>query len=168
MIDREIYARGVFERFTEQARHVVVYAQEESRLLNHDYIGSEHLLLGLLHQEESTAGTTLGRFGVTLQVARTQVERLVGRGGLVPSGHIPFTPQAKKVLERSLRESLQLGDNQIGPEHLLLGLIREGDDVVVQVFERFGVDVIELRQAVIHAMRDLRDTDEADGDPDER
>ncbi|XVV15336.1 ATP-dependent Clp protease ATP-binding subunit [Actinoplanes sp. CA-131856] len=128
----------MFERFTDRARRVVVLAQEEARALDHDYIGTEHLLLGIVH-EDSTA------LGFSVESARRQVEEIIGRGGAAPGGHIPFTPGAKKVLELSLREALQLGHDHIGPEHLLLGLLREGEGVAMQVLVRLGADVQQVR-----------------------
>jgi ATP-dependent Clp protease ATP-binding subunit ClpC len=123
----------VFERFTDRARRVVVLAQEEARLLNHNYIGTEHILLGLIHEGEGVAAKALESLGISLEAVRQQVEEIIGQGGASPSGHIPFTPRAKKVLELSLREALQLGHNYIGTEHILLGLIREGEGVAAQV-----------------------------------
>ena len=119
----------MFERFTDRARRVVVLAQEEARLLNHNYIGTEHILLGLIHEGEGVAAKALESLGISLEAVRNQVEEIIGQGGSSPSGHIPFTPRAKKVLELSLREALQLGHNYIGTEHILLGLIREGEGV---------------------------------------
>src|SRR5690606_23086445 len=119
----------LFERFTDRARRVVVLAQEEARLLNHSYIGTEHILLGLIHEGEGVAAKALESLGISLEAVRSQVEEIIGQGGTAPSGHIPFTPRAKKVLELSLREALQLGHNYIGTEHILLGLIREGEGV---------------------------------------
>ena len=123
----------MFERFTDRARRVVVLAQEEARLLNHNYIGTEHILLGLIHEGEGVAAKALESLGISLEAVRSQVEEIIGQGGSSPSGHIPFTPRAKKVLELSLREALQLGHNYIGTEHILLGLIREGEGVAAQV-----------------------------------
>ena len=111
----------LFERFTDRARRVVVLAQEEARLLNHNYIGTEHILLGLIHEGEGVAAKALESLGISLEAVRSQVEEIIGQGGSSPSGHIPFTPRAKKVLELSLREALQLGHNYIGTEHILLG-----------------------------------------------
>jgi ATP-dependent Clp protease ATP-binding subunit ClpA len=139
----------MFERFTDQARRVVVLAQEEARMIDHNYIGTEHILLGLIHEGESVANRALASQGVTLLSARDQVEKIVGRGKKAPSGHIPFTPQAKKVMELSLREALHLGDNHIGPEHILLGLLREGEGVAVQMLPPLCVDLNRLRQQVI-------------------
>jgi ATP-dependent Clp protease ATP-binding subunit ClpC len=144
-------AEGMFERFTNRARHVVVLAQEEARLLNHNYIGTEHILLGLLGEPESIAGTVLESFGITLDIGRREVEERIHLGKKQPSGHIPFTPRAKKVLELSLREALQLGHNYIGTEHILLGLIRENEGVGVQIL-RARADLAQLRAAVIEAV----------------
>jgi ATP-dependent Clp protease ATP-binding subunit ClpA len=140
----------MFERFTQRARHTVVLAQEEARLLNHNYIGTEHLLLGLLGEPESVAGTVLAGFDLTREGIREEVEAAVGRGKKAPSGHIPFTPRAKKTLELSLREALALGHNYIGTEHILLGLIREGDGVAAQVLTEHG-GLKAIRAAVIDA-----------------
>jgi ATP-dependent Clp protease ATP-binding subunit ClpC len=141
----------MFERFTNTARHVVVLSQEEARQLSHNYIGTEHILLGLLGEPDSVAGKVLAGFGFTLDRGRTEVEAKVGRGKKAPGGHIPFTPRAKKVLELSLREALSLGHNYIGTEHILLGLIREGDGVAAQVLGGHA-DVVALRAAVIDAV----------------
>ena len=138
----------MFERFTDRARRVVVLAQEEARLLNHNYIGTEHLLLGMLSESEGVAAEVLQRLGVSLEVARSEVEQIVGQGQRAPTGHIPFTPRAKKVLELSLREALQLGHNYIGTEHILLGLIREGEGVAAQVLVKLGADLARARQQV--------------------
>src|SRR5262249_23776484 len=137
---------GMFERFTDRARRVVVLAQEEARMLNHNYIGTEHILLGLVHEG---AAESLESLGISLEAVRQQVEEIIGRGQQAPSGHIPFTPRAKKVLELSLREALQLGHNYIGTEHILLGLIREGDGVAAQVLVKLGADLNRVRQQVI-------------------
>ena len=131
----------MFERFTDQARRVVVVAQEESALLGHDYIGTEHILLGLLGAGDGVAAGALEARGVSRTAAREQVEEIVGRGSHQVSGHIPFTPRAKKVLELSFREAMQLGHSYIGSEHILLGLIREGEGVGAQVLTRLGVDL---------------------------
>src|SRR3989337_1632862 len=139
----------VFERFTDRARRVVVLAQEEARLLNHNYIGTEHILLGLIHEGEGVAAKALESLGISLEAVRSQVEEIIGQGGSSPSGHIPFTPRAKKVLELSLREALQLGHNYIGTEHILLGLIREGEGVAAQVLVKLGADLGRVRQQVI-------------------
>jgi ATP-dependent Clp protease ATP-binding subunit ClpC len=142
----------VFERFTDRARRVVVLAQEEARLLNHNYIGTEHILLGLIHEGEGVAAKALESLGISLEAVRQQVEEIIGQGGASPSGHIPFTPRAKKVLELSLREALQLGHNYIGTEHILLGLIREGEGVAAQVLVKLGADLSRVRQQVIQLL----------------
>src|SRR5579884_2732311 len=144
--------RHVFERFTDRARRVVVLAQEEARLLNHNYIGTEHILLGLIHEGEGVAAKALESLGISLEAVRAQVEEIIGQGGSSPSGHIPFTPRAKKVLELSLREALQLGHNYIGTEHILLGLIREGEGVAAQVLVKLGADLSRVRQQVIQLL----------------
>ncbi len=138
----------MFERFTDRARRVVVLAQEEARMLNHNYIGTEHILLGLIHEGEGVAAKALESLGVSLEAVRSQVEEIIGQGQQAPSGHIPFTPRAKKVLELSLREALQLGHNYIGTEHILLGLIREGEGVAAQVLVKLGADLGRVRQQV--------------------
>jgi ATP-dependent Clp protease ATP-binding subunit ClpA len=140
----------MFERFTDRARRVVVLAQEEARILNHNYIGTEHILLGLIHEGEGIAAKALTSLGISLQAVRQQVEEIIGQGQQAPSGHIPFTPRAKKVLELSLREALQLGHNYIGTEHILLGLIREGEGVAAQVLVRLGADLNRVRLQVVH------------------
>jgi Clp amino terminal domain, pathogenicity island component len=153
----------MFERFTDRARRVVVLAQEESRMLNHNYIGTEHLLLGLIHEGEGVAAQALESLGISLEAVRRKVVERVGEGQAAPTGHIPFTPRAKKVLELSLREALQLGHNYIGTEHLLLGLIREGDGVALgltreregvaaQVLQQLGADLNRVRQEVIQLL----------------
>jgi ATP-dependent Clp protease ATP-binding subunit ClpC len=142
----------VFERFTDRARRSVVFAQEEARLLDHNYIGTEHILLGLLRQEDGVAARALSSLGVSVEAARGQVRMIIGEGTTAPGHHIPFTPRAKKVLELSLREALQLGHNYIGTEHVLLGLIREGEGVAVQVLEALGADRIHVRQSVLELM----------------
>ena len=142
----------MFERFTDRARRVVVLAQEEARLLNHSYIGTEHILLGLIHEGEGVAAKALESLGISLEAVRSQVEEMIGQGGTSPSGHIPFTPRAKKVLELSLREALQLGHNYIGTEHILLGLIREGEGVAAQVLIKLGADLSRVRQQVIQLL----------------
>jgi len=142
----------MFERFTDRARLVVVLAQEEARMLNHNYIGTEHILLGLIHEGEGVAAKALESLGISLDAVRQQVEEIVGQGQQAPSGHIPFTPRAKKALELSLREALQLGHNYIGTEHILLGLIREGDVVAAQVLVKLGADLNRVRQQVIQLL----------------
>src|SRR5687767_7956601 len=128
----------MFERFTDRARRVVVLAQEEARMLDHNYIGTEHILLGLIHEGEGVAATALEALGISLAEVRSDVESTIGRGDQAPRVHIPFTPRAKKVLELSLREALQLGHNYIGTEHILLGLVREGEGVGAQVLIKRG------------------------------
>jgi len=142
----------MFERFTDRARRVVVLAQEEARMLNHNYIGTEHILLGLIHEGEGVAAKGLESLGISLEAVRAQVEEIIGQGQQAPSGHIPFTPRAKKVLELSLREALQLGHNYIGTEHILLGLIREGEGVAAQVLVKLGADLNRVRQQVIQLL----------------
>jgi ATP-dependent Clp protease ATP-binding subunit ClpA len=142
----------VFERFTEQARQVVVLAQQEARMLNHNYIGTEHLLLGLLREGGGPAAPVLESLGITLDRIREQVERLIGSSEEVTSGQIPFTPRAKKVLELALREAQRLGDNHIDTEHILLGLARENDGVAARVLLENGVDAETLRNAVIRVL----------------
>ncbi|TWH65106.1 ATP-dependent Clp protease ATP-binding subunit [Micromonospora olivasterospora] len=142
----------MFERFTDRARRVVVLAQEEARMLNHNYIGTEHILLGLIHEGEGLAAKALESLGISLEGVRQQVEEIIGQGQQAPSGHIPFTPRAKKVLELSLREALQLGHNYIGTEHILLGLIREGEGVAAQVLVKLGADLNRVRQQVIQLL----------------
>ena len=142
----------MFERFTDRARRVVVLAQEEARLLDHGYIGTEHLLLGLIHEGEGVAAKALESVGISLVAVRQQVEAIIGRGQQAPSGHIPFTSRAKKVLELSLREAGQLGCDYIGTEHILLGLVREGDGVAAQVLVRLGADLNRVRQQVIQLL----------------
>jgi ATP-dependent Clp protease ATP-binding subunit ClpC len=139
----------MFERFTDRARRVVVLAQEEARMLNHDYIGTEHLLLGLIREGDGYAARTLELLGISLDAVRQQVQEIVGRGQQAPSGHIQFTKRAKKALELSLRESLQFGHNYIGTEHMLLGLLSEGDGVAAQVLVKLGADLNRVRQQVI-------------------
>jgi ATP-dependent Clp protease ATP-binding subunit ClpA len=141
----------MFERFTNRARHVVVLSQEEARLLNHNYIGTEHILLGLLGETESIGGQVLAGFGFTLDGVREEVAAKIGRGKKAQSGHIPFTPRAKKTLELSLREALAIKHNYIGTEHILLGLIREGEGVAVQIL-REHADPAEIRAAVLEAV----------------
>jgi Clp amino terminal domain, pathogenicity island component len=142
----------MFERFTDRARRVVVLAQEEDRFLNHNYIGTEHILLGLIHEGEGVAAQALEQLGVSLEAVRAQVEEVIGRGTDAPTGHIPFTPRAKKVLELSLREALELGHNYIGTEHILLGLLREGQGVGAQVLGELGADLTRVRQVVVQLL----------------
>jgi ATP-dependent Clp protease ATP-binding subunit ClpA len=145
---RSARRQAMFQRFTDRARRVVVLAQEEARRLDHNYIGTEHLLLGLIHEGEGVAANALKSLGISLAPVRQQVEEIIGRGQEAPQGHIPFTPPAKKVLELSLRESKQLGHNYIGTEHILLGLIREGNGVAAQVLVKLGADQNRVRQQV--------------------
>src|SRR5271170_6662875 len=144
----------MFERFTNQSRRVVVLAQEEARMLDHNYIGTEHILLGLLHEGRGSGARALEAMDVTLDAARDQVIAIIGRGHAQPSGHIPFTPRAKKSLELSLREALQLGDGYIGTGHLLLGLIHQGDNVAVKILGTLGADLKDLRTRVTEELRD--------------
>jgi hypothetical protein len=142
----------VFERFTERARQVVVLAQEEARGLKHDYIGTEHLLLGLLREEEGVAARVLESLRISVEEIRARIAELVGVGDQVTSGQIPFTPRAKKVLELALREALSVGDNFIGTEHVLLGLVRENDGVAARVLLEFDADAEKVRNAVIRML----------------
>jgi len=155
----------LFERFTDRARRVVVLAQEEARLLNHNYIGTEHILLGLIHEGEGVAAKALESLGISLDAVRQQVEEIIGQGGSSPSGHIPFTPRAKKVLELSLREALQLGHSYIGTEHILLGLIREGEGVAAQVLVKLGADLSRVRQQVIQLLSGYSSRESQAGQP---
>jgi len=149
----------MFERFTGRARQVVALAGEEARILNHGWIGTEHILLGLIHEGDGLAARSLVSLGISLDAVRQQVEEIIGRGQQAPSGHIPFTPRAKKVLELSLRESLQLGHNYIGTEHILLGLLREGDGVAAQVLVRLGADLKRVREQVIQMLHGYQGQD---------
>ena len=142
----------MFERFTDRARRAVELAQEEARRLNHNYIGTEHILLGLIREGEGVAARALESLGISLEAVRQQVEKIIGRGQQAPSGHIPFTPRAKKVLELSLREAKALGHNYIGTEHILLGLIREGSGVAAQVLVKLGADLNRARQQVVELL----------------
>src|SRR5690606_8358600 len=142
----------MFERFTDRARRVIVLAQEEARMLNHNYIGTEHILLGLIHEGEGVAAKALESLDISLEGVRQQVTEIIGEGQQAPGGHIPFTPRAKKVLELSLREALQLGHNYIGTEHILLGLIREGECVAAQVLNKLGADLNRVRQQVFRRL----------------
>jgi hypothetical protein len=158
----------MFERFTDRARRVVVLAQEEARMLNHNFIGTEHILLGLIREGQGLAASALQSLDISLEAVRQQVEQIIGRGEQAPSGHIPFTPRAKKVLELSLRESHMLGHDYIGTEHILLGLIREGEGVAAQVLVRLGADLNRVRQQVIqlvHAHQAAVTTEVAARDP---
>jgi ATP-dependent Clp protease ATP-binding subunit ClpA len=142
----------VFERFTDRARRVVVLAQEEARMLDHNHIGTEHLLLGLVHEGEGVAARALESLGVSLEAVRLRVEEIIGRGQQPLSGHIPFTPRAKKVIELAGREANDLGHNYVGTEHLLLGLIREGDGVAAQTLAKLGVDLAGVRLQVVELL----------------
>ncbi|HSM01560.1 MAG TPA: ATP-dependent Clp protease ATP-binding subunit [Acidimicrobiia bacterium] len=155
----------MFERFTDRARRVVVLAQEEARLLNHNYIGTEHILLGLIHEGEGVAARALESMGISLESVRSQVVEIIGQGAQAPSGHIPFTPRAKKVLELSLREALQLGHNYIGTEHILLGLIREGEGVAAQVLQKLGAELHKVRQTVIQLLSGAQGDEPSSGEP---
>jgi ATP-dependent Clp protease ATP-binding subunit ClpA len=138
----------MFERFTERARRVVVLAQDEARTLNHDWIGTEHLLLGLIGEGGGVAARALESLGISLDTVRQQVEEIIGRGEQAPPGHVPLTPRAKKVLELAFREARALGHGYTGTEHILLGLIREGDGVAAQVLVRLGADLTRAREQV--------------------
>ena len=151
----------MFERFTDRARRVVVLAQEEARMLNHNYIGTEHILLGLLREGEGVAAKALESLGISLDAVRQQVEEIIGQGQQAPSGHIPFTPRAKKVLELADRETRALGHAYVGTEHILLGLIREGDGVAAQVLVKLGADLNRVRQQVIQLLHGDQGTDVA-------
>src|SRR3984893_14191979 len=142
----------LFERFTERARRVMVLAQEEARLLNHNFIGTEHLLLGLIHEGEGVAAKALEQLGISLEAVREKVEETMGAPSTAAGGSPPFTPRAKKVLELSLREALQLGHNYIGTEHILLGLVREGEGVAARVLVDLGADLSRVRQQVIQLL----------------
>src|SRR6476646_821307 len=142
----------MFERFTDRARRVLVLAQEEARLLNHNFIGTEHILLGLIHEGEGVAAKALESLGISLEAVREKVEETIGPAGSSSTGSPPFTPRAKKVLELSLREALQLGHNYIGTEHMLLGLVREGEGVAAQVLISLGADLSRVRQQVMQLL----------------
>ncbi len=144
----------MFERFTDQTRRAVVLAQEEARFFNHNYIGTEHLLAGLRRENRGVAARVLESAGITMDAVRAEIEKLVGRGESAPSGHIPFTPGAKKCLELSLREALNFGHNHIGTGHLLLGVISKDDGVAVQVLRGLGADLVQLRAQVIGEIED--------------
>jgi ATP-dependent Clp protease ATP-binding subunit ClpC len=150
----------LFERFTDRARRVLVLAQEEARQLNHSFIGTEHILLGLIHEGEGVAAKALDTLGITLEAVREKVEEAIGMTGATPSGSPPFTPRAKKVLELSLREALQLGHSYIGTEHMLLGLVREGDGVAAQVLVSLGADLGRVRQQVTQTMSGYQGNDD--------
>jgi ATP-dependent Clp protease ATP-binding subunit ClpA len=160
----------MFERFTDRTRRVVVLAQEEARMLDHNYIGTEHILLGLLREGDGYAARTLESLGISLDAVRQHVQEIIGRGQQAPSGHIPFTPRAKKVLELSLRESLKLGHGYIGTEHILLGLLREGDGVAAQVLVTLGADLNRVRLQVLQLLHGYQgqDVESAGSRPGER
>lgn len=144
----------MFERFTDRARRVVVLSQKEARLFDHDYIGTEHFLLGLINEGEGVATKALESLGIGLEAVRKQVEEIIGQGESPPSGHIPFTPGAKKVLELSIVEAVRLGHDYIGPEHILLALIEESEGVAAQVLEEFGAELSLARQQIIRLLSD--------------
>ncbi len=149
---RPVQPKDRFGRFTDQARHVMVLTQDEARLLNHNYIGTEHLLLGLIREGDGIAANALTGLGISLQAVRAHIEEIIGRGMSAPTGHIPFTPRTKKVMDLSLREALRLGHNYIGTEHLLLGLVREGEGVAAQVLVKLGADHARLREEVLRLL----------------
>jgi ATP-dependent Clp protease ATP-binding subunit ClpC len=142
----------MFESFTDRARRVVVLAQEEARMLNHNYIGTEHILLALIREGQGVAARALESLGISLEAVRQQIEEIIGQGQQAPAGHIPYTPRAKKVLELSLLEAKQIGHNYVGTEHILLGLIREGEGLAAQVLVRLGADLNRARQQVIQLL----------------
>jgi ATP-dependent Clp protease ATP-binding subunit ClpC len=150
----------MFERFTDRARQAVALSQEEAKMFGHDYVGTEHLLLGLIHEGEGVAAKALESLGISLQAVREQVEEIIGRGQHAPSADIPFTPRAKKVLELSLREATHLGHNYIGTEHILLGLMREGEGVAAQVLVKLGANLNLVRQQVIELLQGYQGQDE--------
>jgi Clp amino terminal domain, pathogenicity island component len=145
-------ARSMFERFTDRARRVVVLAQEEARMLNHNYIGTEHILLGLIREGEDVAARALESLGISLEAVRQQVMEVIGQGQQPPSGHIPFTPRTKRVLELSRREATEFGHGYIGTEHILLGLIREGEGVAARVLVKLGANLDRVRQQVVQVL----------------
>jgi len=153
----------VFERFTDRARRVLVLAQEESRLLNHSFIGTEHILLGLIHEGDGVAARALAQLDISLEAVREKVEDTIGLSGSAQVGSPPFTPRAKKVLELSLREALQLGHNYIGTEHMLLGIVREGEGVAAQVLVSLGADLVSVRQQVIKLLSGVGDSESLGG-----
>ena len=150
----------MFERFTDRARRVVVLAQDEAKMLNHNYIGTEHILLGLIHEGEGVAAKALAQMGISLEAVRAQVEEVIGHGQTQPTGHIPFTPRAKKVLELSLREALQMNHSYIGTEHILLGLIREGEGVAADTLIKLGADLNRVRNTVLQLLSGYQGTTE--------
>ncbi|MBW3538303.1 hypothetical protein KY386_02305 [Candidatus Parcubacteria bacterium] len=152
----------MFDRFTSQARRVVILAQEEGWLLNHSYVGTEHLLLGLIHEGDSAAAKALEELGVSLESVRDQVEQITGRGESVPSGHIPFTAQAKNVLELALREALEFDHQFIGPAHILFGIVRRGDGTAINILSNLGVDLDRVRNGVLNRLAMERITQAVD------
>jgi ATP-dependent Clp protease ATP-binding subunit ClpC len=142
----------MFERFTDRSRRVVILAQEEARMLNHGSTGTEHLLLGIIHEGENVGARALSALGLSLVSVRQRIEEVVGAGSQSAGGHIPFTPRARRVLELALREALQLGHGHIGPEHILLGLVHDGGGVGAQVLARLGADAAVVRQRVIEPL----------------
>jgi hypothetical protein len=156
---------GMFERFTDRARRVLVLAQEEARLLDHNFIGTEHILLGLIHEGDGVAAKALEAVGISLEAVREKVEETIGPAGISTTGSPPFTPRAKKVLELSLREALQLGHNYIGTEHILLGLVREGEGVAAQVLISLGADMARVRQQVARLLAGYQSPDDTGSDP---
>jgi ATP-dependent Clp protease ATP-binding subunit ClpC len=161
------YPELVWERFTDRARRVVVYAQEEARMLNHNHIGTEHVLLGLILEGEGVAARALAAMSISLDSARYRVDEIIGEGQAAPTGHIPFTPRAKKVLELSLREALQLGHDYVGTEHILLGLVREGEGVGAKVLQELGVSLQQVRTTVLQLLAGYTASaqEPASGDP---
>jgi ATP-dependent Clp protease ATP-binding subunit ClpC len=153
----------MFERFTDRARRVVVCAQEEARALDHNYIGTEHILLGLVRESGGVAVKALESLGISLETVRQRVEEIIGRGQHTPSGHIPFTPRAKKVMELSLRESRQLGHNYIGTEHILLGLISEGEGVAAQVLTSLGAEHDRVKEQATQLLAEYQRRKSAGG-----
>jgi Clp amino terminal domain, pathogenicity island component/UvrB/uvrC motif len=146
----------MFERFTDRARRAIDLAHDEARQLNHNYIGTEHILLGLIHEGEGVAAQALESLGISLDGVRQQVEQIIGQGRQEPQEHLAYTPRAKKVLELSLREAKQLGHNYIGTEHILLGLVREGHGVAAQVLTALGADLNRVRQQIIQVLHEHR------------
>ena len=142
----------MFERFTERARHVVVLAQDEARALKHNYVGTEHILLGLLREEEGIAGRVLESLGIQLDGLRVQVSRIIGQGDALTTGQIPFTPRAKKVLELALREARALGHEHIGTEHLLLGVVRENEGIAARLLADRDADAARVRSEVMRVL----------------
>ena len=149
----------MFERFTDRARRVLTHAQDEARLLNHSFIGTEHILLGLLREGQGVGAQALQSLGISLEAVRGKVEETIGVAGTAPTGSPPFTPRAKKVLELSLREALQMNHSYIGTEHLLLGLVREGEGVAATVLVGLGADLGRVRQEVVTVMTGVRESD---------